>query len=188
MIKNMSTKTRLIELIKTNSFKRTKKPEIILTSGKKSCFYFNLKKVTYMPEGQVLIGTLMYDKIQMLNLKPKGIGGLTLGADPISLATAYTSHIKQNDIHGFAIRKEIKAHGMQLQIEGNIEKNDKVIIVDDVVTTGKSTIQAIEIARKHDLDILSVIVLLDRCEENGRENIEKFGVKMHSILTIHDFT
>ena len=183
----MTDKTRLIELIKKYSFKKTETPEITLTSGKKSCFYFNLKKVTYMPEGQVLIGALMYDKIQKLGLKPKGIGGLTLGADPISLATAYTSHLKQNNIHGFAIRKETKAHGMQLQIEENIEKKDKVIIVDDVVTTGKSTIQAIKIARKYDLDIITVIVLLDRCEENGKENVEKLGISMHSILTINDF-
>jgi len=183
----MNNKDRLIELINKNSFKKTKTPTITLTSGKKSCYYFNLKKVTFLPEGQFLIGGLMYDKIKELNVKPDGIGGLTMGADPVSFATAFTSYMNKNDIQAFAIRKERKGHGMQLQVEGNVKKGDKVIIVDDVVTTGKSTIQAINIARENELEILCVIVLLDRCEESGKENIEKQNVRMHSILNIHDF-
>jgi len=183
----MRNKDRLIELIRKNSFKQTKTPTITLSSGKKSCYYFNLKKVTFLPEGQFLIGALMYEKIKELNLKPDGIGGLTMGADPVSFATAFTSYMHKDDICAFAIRKERKPHGMQLQVEGNVIKGDKVIIVDDVVTTGKSTIQAINIARENGLIILCVIVLLDRCEENGKENIEKLNVQMHSILDIHDF-
>ncbi|MBA3018464.1 MAG: orotate phosphoribosyltransferase [Proteobacteria bacterium] len=177
----------LKNLIKTIAFQKTDTPSFPLSSGQKSCFYFNMKKITYLPKGQVLIGKVIYDKIQELNLKPKAIGGLTMGADPISVATAFTSFLKDNPIEAFAIRKEPKEHGMRLQIEGNVDAGDSVIIVDDVVTTGKSTIQAIDIARKHGLNVLCAIILVDRCEENGHQNIESKGIKVYSIFTIHDF-
>ena len=135
----------------------------------------------------MLVGSVLYDKIQELKLKPVGIGGLTMGADPIAIATSFTSHLKQNDIKAFSIRKEAKSHGLELQIEGDIKKNDPVIIIDDVVTTGQSTIKAINVAREYGLDILCVMVLLDRCEENGKENIEKKGIKVYPILSIKDF-
>ena len=180
-------KDKIIELIKHRSFEKSDTPSFLLSSGKTSRYYFNLRNVTMSPEGQVLIGTLVYDKIQQLNLKPNAIGGLTMGADPIAIATAFTSFLRANPIEAFVIRKEPKEHGLKLQIEGNIEKNDKVIIVDDVVTTGASVVKAMKISREHGLDVLGVIVLLDRCEENGKENIEAEGTTVHSILTIQDF-
>lgn len=178
---------KLKELIKTKAFKQSGTPTFLLVSGKKSCFYFNMKNVTYTPEGQVLIGQTVYDKIRTLSLKPKAIGGLTMGADPIAIATSYTSFFKDHPIDAFSVRKEPKQHGMRLQIEGNIKPGDQVIILDDVITTGKSTIQAIDIAREHGLDILCAIVLVDRCEENGRQNIEAKGVKVYPIFTVNDF-
>jgi orotate phosphoribosyltransferase len=177
----------LKELIKTRAFKKTDEPSFPLSSGKKSCFYFNMKKVTYFPEGEFLIGQAVYSKIKGLNLQPKAIGGLTMGADPVAVATSFTSFLKNSPIEAFSIRKEPKEHGMRLQIEGNVQKGDSVIILDDVVTTGKSTIQAIEIAKKHGLNVLCAVILVDRCEENGRQNIESKGVKVHSIFTVHDF-
>ena len=183
----MSSKEQLISLIKERSFKQSDKPIFKLSSGQKSHFYFNLKTTTYSSKGQHHIGNLIYDKIQKLKLKPKAIGGLTLGADPIAGATAYYSCLKKKPIEAFVIRKEPKQHGMKLQIEGYVKAGDKVIIVDDVVTTGQSTIQAIEIAEKAKLKIIAVIILLDRCEQNGRQNIEKCGYPVYSILTIKDF-
>ena len=180
-------KDKIIELIKHRSFEKSDTPSFLLSSGMRSRYYFNLRNITMAPEGQVLIGTLVYNKIQELNLKPKGIGGLTMGADPISIATAYTSFLRESPIEAFIIRKEPKEHGLKLQIEGNVEKNDKVIIVDDVITTGASIIKAMKISREYGLDILGAIVLLDRCEENGKENVEAEGITLHSILTIEDF-
>jgi orotate phosphoribosyltransferase len=180
-------KDRIIKLIIQRSFEKSDTPSFLLSSGKRSRYYFNLRNVTMAPEGQVLIGTLVYNKIQQLNLKPKAIGGLTMGADPIAIATAYTSFLRGNPIEAFIIRKEPKEHGLKLQIEGNIERNDKVIIVDDVVTTGASIIKAMKISREYGLDILGVIVLLDRCEENGKESVEAEGTTVHSILTVQDF-
>ncbi|MBW1740421.1 MAG: orotate phosphoribosyltransferase [Deltaproteobacteria bacterium] len=183
----MNDKEKVIELIKERSFQKSDTASFPLSSGKMSHYYFNMKKITMAPEGQVLIGSLVFDKIQELNLKPKAVGGLTMGADPIAVATAFTSFLRKNPIEAFVIRKKPKPHGLGLQIEGSVEKNDSVIIVDDVVTTGKSTIKAIKIAREHELEVLAAIVLLDRCEENGKENIEAQGVPLHAILTIQDF-
>lgn len=134
-----------------------------------------------------MVGNLVYNKIRELKLKPDAIGGLTLGADPIAVATAFTSYQKKDPMEAFVIRKEPKQHGMKLQIEGNVKAGDKVIIVDDVVTTGQSTIKAIKIAEKAKLKIIAVIILLDRCEQGGRENIEKCGYPVYPILTIKDF-
>lgn len=177
----------LIELIKERSFEKRESPSFPLSSGKKSRYYFNLKNVTLSPDGMALVGRLVYDKIQQLKLKPKAIGGPSMGADPIAHVTAFTSYLEKNPIQAFAIRKAPKKHGLKLQIEGNVTKDDEVIIVDDVVTTGKSTIDAINIAREHGLKVQGVIVIVDRCEENGKENIEGKGTTVHSILTIRDF-
>ncbi len=129
-----------------------------LSSGKVSNFYFNLKKTTYSPEGQYLVGNLVFDKVRELGLKPMAIGGLTMGADPIATATAYTSYIRKEPVEAMVIRKEPKGHGTMRQIEGNVKPGDEVIIIDDVVTTGGSTIKAVEAAKKAGLNIIAVII------------------------------
>lgn len=183
----MDKKERLIEYIKKHSFEKSDTPVYRLASGNMSSFYFNLKKTTYSPEGQYLIGNLFFDKIEELGLKPKAIGGLTMGADPIAAATCYTSYLRGKPIGALVIRKEPKGHGTMSQIEGNVIAGDEVIIIDDVVTTGGSTIKAIEATRKAGLNIIAVIVLLDRCEFEGRQKIEKLGYPVYPVLTIKDF-
>lgn len=183
----MNDRERLIELIKTRSYQYSENPSFQLSSGGYSNFYFNLKKTTFSPEGQYLIGKILFEKIKELSLEADAIGGLTMGADPIALAVARYSFDYGVPIEAFTIRKEPKGHGTMLQIEGNIKKSDRVIIIDDVITTGASTIKAIKAAREFGFDIQSVIVLLDRCEQNGRQNIEALGCKVHSILTVNDF-
>jgi len=183
----MDKKARLIEYIKKHSFQRSDTPTFRLSSGNLSTFYFNLKKTTYSPECQYLIGNLVFDRIGELGLKPKAIGGLTMGADPIATATAYTSYLRNDPVEAIVIRKEPKGHGTMNQIEGNVTAGDDVIIIDDVVTTGGSTIKAIEAAKRAGLNVIAVIILLDRGEFEGRENIEKLGYPVFSILTIEDF-
>lgn len=183
----MDKKERLIEYIKKHSFRRSDKPIFRLSSGNMSNFYFDLKKTTYSPEGQYLVGNLVFDKIKELGLKPRAIGGLTMGADPIATATAYCSYLKGEPVSAIVIRKEPKEHGTASQVEGDVSQGDDVIIIDDVVTTGGSTIKAMEAARKAGLNIIAVIILLDRCEFNGRLNIEKLGYPVYAILTIKDF-
>ncbi len=183
----LSYRQKLIEFIRGRSFLKSDKPVFRLSSGKMSNVYFDLRLTTLSPEGQHLIGNLVFDTIKEHGLKPRGVGGLTMGADPVSSSAAYASYLKGEPIEAFVIRKEPKPHGRGLQVEGNVQAGDDVVIVDDVLTTGGSVIKAIEIARETGLKVLAVIVVLDRCEQNGRENIEKLGYPLYSLLTVKDF-
>lgn len=178
---------RLIQIIRDRSFQYSNTPKFKLTSGAVSCFYFNMKKTTQSPEGMYIVGKIIFEKIKELGLKPDAIGGLTLGADPIAYAVAMHSQIAKEPINAFVIRKEPKGHGLKLPIEGDIKSGDHVIIVDDVVTTGGSTIKAINTAKENGLIIDAAIILLDRCEQNGRQNIEELGYPVHCILNVHNF-
>jgi orotate phosphoribosyltransferase len=173
-------KNRLIELIIEKAFKYSEEPAFKLVSGRMSNYYFNSKAVTSHPEGMYIIGNIIFDLIKDLNIK--GIGGLTLGADPIAYAVAYTSYLKGKPIEAFVARKMPKSHGTMQWIEGNVTKGDRVIIVDDVITTGKSTIEAITRAKGAGLEIAKVIALIDR-QEGGREAIEELGYTIDSIVT-----
>jgi orotate phosphoribosyltransferase len=176
-------KKRLIDLILSRSFKFTKKPTFKLASGKKSNFYFNCKPTTLNSEGMFLIGNLLYELIKSeITWKVKAIGGLTLGADPVAAAVAYTSHIKKEPLDAFVVRKEPKKHGTMLWIEGEVKKGDKVLIVEDVITTGSSTIKAIKRARQAGLKVMGVVVLIDR-QEGGKEAIETMGLPFKALLT-----
>ena len=173
-------KTRLIQLIIEKAFKYSKKPIFKLVSGKKSNYYFNCKAITLHPEGMYLIGNIIFDLIKDINIK--GIGGLTLGADPIAYAVTYTSYLKEKPVEAFVVRKKPKTHGTMLWIEGNVKKGDRVVIVDDVITTGKSTIEAINRSKEEGLYIIKVISLIDR-QEGGREAVEASGYKLDTIIT-----
>lgn len=183
----MEMKARLVEIVRERSFFSSEEPIYRLASGEMSKMYFDLRKTTLSPEGQHLIGNLFMDMIEQLGLEPRAIGGLTMGADPVASATAFASHARGRPVEAFVIRKEPKAHGLARRIEGNVQEGDPVIVIDDVITTGGSTIKAIRAAEEAGLKIIAVIALLDRCEQNGRENIEETGHPLYSILTINDF-
>lgn len=173
-------KKRLLELILDKAFKYSEEPVFKLVSGRMSNYYFNCKTVALYPEGMYLIGNLIFERIKDLGIK--GVGGLTLGADPIAYAVAYTSHLKGKAVEAFVVRKTTKSHGTMQWIEGNVHKGDRVVIVDDVITTGKSTIEAITRALEGGLEIVKVIVLIDR-QEGGKEAIEALGYKVESVIT-----
>jgi orotate phosphoribosyltransferase len=173
-------KNRLMELIIEKAFRYSEEPVFRLVSGKMSNYYFNCKAVTLCPEGMYLTGNLIFDLIK--DLRIKGIGGLTLGADPIAYAAAYTSYLRGMPVEAFIVRKTAKAHGTMQWIEGNIAKDDTVVIVDDVITTGKSTIEAITRSQQAGLEIVKVIALIDR-QEGGKEAIAAIGYQLTSIIT-----
>ena len=176
-------KKRLIDLVIERTFRFTDKPTFKLASGKMSSYYFNCKPTTLNSEGMYLIGNLLYDLMKSKrSWKAKGVGGLTLGADAISNAIAHTFYLKGEQMESFVVRKEPKKHGTMLWLEGNVGKGDKVIIIEDVVTTGGSTIKAIDRAKKCGLKVLGVIVLIDR-QEGGKEKIQAKGVKVETLLT-----
>ena len=145
-------KKQLVQLIFEKAFKYSEEPTFRLVSGRMSNYYFNCKAVTLHPAGMYLIGNIIFDMLQDSDVK--GIGGLTLGADPIAGAVAYTSYLKRTPIEAFVVRKTAKSHGTMQWIEGNIKAGDRVVIVDDVITTGKSTIEAINRAKEAGLEIV----------------------------------
>lgn len=173
-------KKQLIKLILEKAFKYSEEPVFKLVSGRMSNYYFNCKAVTLHPEGMYLIGNIIFDMLR--NSDVKGIGGLTLGADPIAGAVTYTSYLRKKPIEAFVVRKTAKAHGTMQWIEGNIQTGDKVVVVDDVITTGKSTIEALTRAKEGGLEVVKVIALVDR-QEGGKENIEALGHKVETVVT-----
>jgi orotate phosphoribosyltransferase len=173
-------KERLGEIILEKSFKYSENPPFTLASGRQSNYYFNCKPTTLDPEGMNLIGAIIFDMVKDTGIT--AAGGLTLGADPIANSLAVISYQKGKPIKSFIVRKDVKDHGTKSAIEGSVSPGDKIAIIDDVITTGGSTITAIEQARKAGLNIEMVITLIDR-EEGGRENILKHVDNIKSILT-----
>jgi len=173
----------LIDLLLDKSLKVADEPIFELASGKKSNLYIDCRKTTKNARGAYLIGNIIYDKISKLDVD--AIGGLTMGADPVADAVAYTSVLKGKLINSFSVRKKAKEHGLKRVIEGDVKNGDRVVIVDDVATTGQSTIEAIENARAGGLHVVKVIILVDR-QEGGRENILKHNVDYEAILTKQD--
>lgn len=173
-------KERLGEIILDRSFKYSETPPFTLASGRQSHFYFNCKPTTLDPEGMNLIGEILFEMVKDKDIT--AAGGLTLGADPIANALAVISYQKGRPVKSFVVRKDAKAHGTRSAVEGNVKAGDKVVVIDDVITTGGSTITAIEQARAAGLIVDSVITLIDR-EEGGRENILKLVDHVQSVLT-----
>jgi orotate phosphoribosyltransferase len=177
---NQERKERLIEIILERSFKYSDDPPFTLVSGLKSNYYFNCKPTTLDPEGMNLIGSLVFEMLADSGVT--AAGGLTLGADPIANALSVISFQRGRPIKSFIVRKDVKDHGIKNAIEGNVIPGEKVAIIDDVITTGGSTINAIERAREAGLVIDRVIALIDR-EEGGRENILLHVPRVDAVLT-----
>jgi orotate phosphoribosyltransferase len=173
-------KHRLAGIILERSFQYSDDPPFTLASGKTSNYYFNCKTTTMDPEGMYLIGNILFE--MLVDADVSAAGGLTLGADPIANALSLISYQKKKPIKSFVVRKDAKNHGTKSGIEGNIIPGERVAIIDDVITTGGSTITAIETAREAGLKVDRVIALVDR-EEGGKENIKKYVERVDAILT-----
>jgi len=175
-------KKRLAEIILEKSFRYSEEP-FTLSSGLKSNFYFDCKKTTLDPEGMNLIGHVVFDMLKGSGIV--AVGGLSLGADPIANAISLISYQLGEPIKPFIVRKDAKGHGTKSRIEGNIRPGDRVAVLDDVVTTGASTITALEAAKDAGLVVDRVIVLVDR-EEGGSENILKYVNRLDPVFKRSD--
>jgi len=180
-----SARDQLLELLATNSFRLG---EFTLSSGGKSDYYIDCRTTTLHARGAELTGRVFLDLIQQQGWQPQAVGGLTMGADPIVVATSIISSQAGAPIHGFLVRKAEKAHGMGRRLEGFQQKGARVVIVDDVCTTGGSTIQAIEAAREFGFNIAGVACLVERLEAGGRPAVEKAAgpVPFISVFTSND--
>ena len=161
-----SARQELLAILARKSFRLG---EFKLSSGGTSDYYIDCRTTTLDAKGSRLTGEVFLDEIRQRGWKPQAIGGLTMGADPIVVAVSVVS----GELHGFLVRKAEKQHGTGQRIEGFREKGARVVIVDDVCTTGASTIQAIEAAREFGFEIVGVMCLVEREEAKGRANVEK---------------
>jgi orotate phosphoribosyltransferase len=166
----MSARDQLLDLLIANSFRLG---EFTLSSGIKSDYYIDCRTTTLHAQGAELTGHVFFDLFRQENWRPQAVGGLTLGADPIVVAVSVISAQANAPVHGFLVRKTEKAHGMGRRIEGFQERGARVVIVDDVCTTGSSTIQAIEAAREFGFNIAGVACLVEREEAGGRAAVEQ---------------
>jgi len=173
-------KARLIEIIIEKSFQYRDNPPFTLASGKTSNFYFNCKPTTLDPEGMNLIGGILFKMLADADVT--ATGGLTLGADALANALAVISYQQGKPIKAFIVRKDVKDHGTKSAIEGGVQAGERVVILDDVITTGGSTITAIEKAKGAGLVIDRVIAFIDR-EEGGRENILAHIPRVDAVVT-----
>jgi orotate phosphoribosyltransferase len=182
---NSSAREQLLDLLATVSFRLG---DFTLSSGAKSDYYIDCRTTTLHAQGAALTGRVFLDLFQQQGWQAAAVGGLTLGADPIVVATAVISSQAGAPVHGFLVRKAEKAHGMGRRIEGFQEKGARVVIVDDVCTTGSSTIQAIEAAREFGFNIVGVACLVERLEAKGRGAVEQAAApaKFISIFTSDD--
>lgn len=181
-------KNRLLHLLAEKSWRRG---PVVLASGRTSDFYMDCKQTSLNAEGAAVIGQLVYAHVRSLRQSGQrvdGVGGLTLGADPIAVATAVVSAQYGDPVQAFVIRKEPKGHGTGAWLEGNrnLPEGAQVLLVEDVVTTGGSALKAYERAKESGLVPVGIISLVDR-QEGGRENLEATGLPVTSLLTRSDF-
>jgi orotate phosphoribosyltransferase len=178
-------RARLLELLRRLSFERRK---VVLASGKESDFYVDCKRTALTAEGHALVGRCLFDRVRRLRPLVRGVGGLTLGADPLASAIALTSFLEGEPVDAFIVRKEPKGHGTGQWIEGRttIPDGSRVAVLEDVVTTGGSALKAIERCRAERLEVVGCIALVDR-REGGREAIEAAGVPVDALFAREDF-
>ena len=159
--------------------------DFTLASGKKAKYYLDGKQVTLDGQGARLVAEGILDLLAAEKM-PDAVGGMAIGADPITAAVVTMSAVRGAPIRGFMVRKESKGHGTNQFVEGPVQPGDEVVIVEDVVTTGGSSLKAIERVEAFGMKVAGVIAIIDRME-GGREAFESRGYRLQSLLTIQDF-
>jgi orotate phosphoribosyltransferase len=179
----MSPRERLLRLFVERSFREG---DFVLASGRQSRFYIDCRTTTMHAEGQVLLGSVGADTLEAAGLEPDLIGGLTMGADPIAYAIAGETWRRGKPVHAFSVRKRPKRHGTGQRIEGCFERGARAVVVEDVITTGGSALQACEAVRQEGGTVLAVLAAVDRLE-GGRETLESAGLAVHTIFGVDEF-
>ena len=179
-------KARLCQIIKEKSYREG---NFTLASGKQSKFYLDLKETTLNQEGIILCGMMMAELMERENFKPFAVGGMTLGADPLATALCMAAEQKNIKVQSYIVRKQPKDHGTLAWVEGakTFPKNAGLVILEDVVTTGGSSLKAAEKLIEAGFKIDAVITVMDRLE-GAREAIEARGFKFFSLCTLADLS
>ncbi len=156
-----------------------------LSSGGSSTYYIDARRTTMSAEGQVLVGRVGYEIVSQSGLEPTHLGGLTMGADPISYAIAHRSHLEGHPLDGFSVRKEAKHHGTGNRIEGGLDPSSRCLVIEDTLTTGKSTLSAVEALREHGVTVVGVLALVDR-SDNAEELFREIGLPLLSFFPVKE--
>lgn len=176
----MYDRNALIDLVKQNALKIG---HFVLASGKEASYYLDCRQVTLHARGANLIAEGILELLGD-NL-PDAVGGMAIGADPITAAVVTVAGQRRCDLNGFIVRKEPKAHGRGRDVEGPVLPGQRVVIVEDVVTTGGSSLKAIQRVEAFGLTVQGVIAIVDRLE-GGRQAFEEAGYSLETLLTIRD--
>ena len=173
----------LLDLIRTEALQRG---EFVLASGKKASYYLDCRNITLHPQGANVIAEGMLDVMQAAGPLPEAVGGMAIGADPITASIITLAGQRDLPLKGFMVRKEPKGHGTGKQVEGPVQPGDSVVIVEDVITSGGSALKAADAAREFGLDVQCVIAIIDRLA-GGAEAFEAKGLELIPLTTIRDF-
>ena len=173
----MDSHVKLVEMLATRSARRG---TFTLASGRHSDLYIDARLTTMSPDGLATIGPLALERIRARGWTPDAVGGLTLGADPVSYAIAVASAFTDAPLRAFTVRKEAKAHGTGKLIEGPFRSGDRVVVIEDVITTGGSALKAVAAIRAAGGVILGVLAVVDR-EEGGRGVLEAEGLAVETL-------
>lgn len=178
----MPARDRLLDLFIERSFRLG---DFTLASGRKSDFYIDCRVTTMHAEGQVLLGRVGFDALEEAEWTPDVIGGLTMGADPIAYAVAGESFRRGKPIHAFSVRKQAKRHGTGRRVEGCFESGARVVVVEDVITSGGSALQACEAIKAERGSIIGVLAVVDR-QEGGADAIRAGGYEVRSLFGVDE--
>jgi orotate phosphoribosyltransferase len=178
-----NARRQLLELLREKSFRYSPDKPFKLVSGRESPYYIDCRPTTHNAQGLALIGEVCFELIK--DLPVKAIGGLTMGADPIAHAVALTSYLKGKPINAFSVRRQPKAHGTGGLLVGDVEPGDRVVVVEDVITTGGSVLKAVAAAREFGLRVVKVLILVDR-QEGGREAVAREVPEVEALFTISE--
>ncbi|MBM4274200.1 MAG: orotate phosphoribosyltransferase [Deltaproteobacteria bacterium] len=174
---------QLLNLLKEKSFKYSPDKPFKLVSGRESPYYVDCRPVTHNAQGLALLGEIFFELVK--DLEVDAIGGLTMGADPITHAAALISYQKGQPINAFSVRQQPKEHGTGGLLVGDVRPGHRVVIVEDVITTGQSTLKAIAAARDFGLEVVKVLILVDR-EEGGKEAVAQAAPDVEAVFTVSD--
>ena len=173
----MDSHTFLVDMLAVRSARRG---TFTLASGRQSDLYSDARLTTMSPDGQATIGPLALERMRARGWMPDSVGGLTLGADPVSYAIAHASALAKTPVRAFTVRKEAKTHGTGKLIEGPFQAGDKVVVIEDVITTGGSALKAVAAIRAAGGVVLGVLAVVDR-EEGGREVLLAEGLEVETL-------
>jgi orotate phosphoribosyltransferase len=181
-LQQVTERSALVRLLASRSVRRGK---FILASGRESTHYVDARLTTMSPEGLALIGPLALNAVRACGWAADAVGGLTLGADPIAYAIALASVSSPPLVRAFTVRKEAKQHGTGRLVEGPMREGDRVVVIEDVITTGGSALRASDAVRRAGATISGILALVDR-EEGGRAVLEGEGFEVNCLVTVSE--